>query len=145
MKLKDLVRFLGADDRNREKIDEASALRRRLSYLRVPDAEVAKAAEYLSLAAGDYVAACTDRKLYDPRANDALADALAVLDGFLRELDETATEKRFDLPDANPFPAARQRTLAALAEDARTVKEAAFQISGGLSAADSMDIREELK
>jgi len=48
------------------------------------------------------------------------------------------------LPDADPFADARERTLAALRDRASIIEHATLNLSGGLSSADRMEIKESL-
>jgi hypothetical protein len=145
MKLRDLLDLRSSGDRNREKIDEAVEMRKRLSFLRIADTEVAEAVSYFSLVAGEYVEGCRAAGLYDPVANDAFRDSLEVVTAYLREIDRESTEKRFEAGDEKPEAGFGARVVLALRENARIVKERLATISGELSPADTLDIREELK
>jgi hypothetical protein len=145
MKLRDLLDLRSSGDRNREKIDEAAEMRKRLSFLRIADAGVAEAVSYFSLVAGEYIEGCRAAGLYDPVANDAFRDSLEVVTAYLRELDRESTEKRFNDKAEKPEAGFGARVVLALKENARIVRERLATISGELSPADTLDIREELK
>jgi hypothetical protein len=85
------------------------------------------------------------RKKPQPRGRRRIADALDLVNLYLKELDEAATEKRYGLQDADPFTDAKGRVLAALARDADLVREERIKIDGGLPPAKRMEIREELE
>lgn len=103
---------------------EAGALGDRLARLRLPDPEIAAARDLLVLEAGRLAGAvATSSKapseagpLVDPRAPALLEEALELIQAWLQEADESSVERRFDAPDAHPFPEAKKRTLAALAD-----------------------------
>ncbi|MCK7486174.1 MAG: hypothetical protein MZU97_11970 [Bacillus subtilis] len=80
-----------------------------------------------------------------PRRTPRPRTSWQALTAFLRELDGTAVERRFDLPDADPFPDARARTLAFLKERTTYVRERRLSVDGGLGGATSWHIREELR
>jgi len=119
--------------------------RDRIASLRIPDPEVASAAAAFALAFGEYQGACLREGARDPQADAAAQDVLEALTAFLRELDGTAVERRFDLPDADPFPDAKARTLAFLKERTAYVRERRLSVDGGLGGSDKLAIREELR
>lgn len=126
-------------------IAAAAKDRDRIAALRVRDPEVASASAAFALAFGEYLDACRREGTRDPRADDAAREVLEALTAFLRELDGTATERRFDLPDADPFPEAKARTLAFLKERTAYVRERRLSVDGGLGGSDKLAIREELR
>lgn len=87
-----------------------------LEAVRISDAEVAAARDAVALAAGLYLesASSSPDALRDPAAEAAIAEALDLLRAWLREADESSTERRLGLPDAHPFPEAKARVVAAL-------------------------------
>lgn len=126
-------------------IAAAAKDRDRIAALRVRDPEVASASAAFALAFGEYLDACRREGTRDPRADDAAREVLEALTAYLRELDGTATERRFDLPDADPFPEAKARTLAFLKERTAYVRERRLSVDGGLGGSDKLAIREELR
>ncbi|HOX12041.1 MAG TPA: hypothetical protein P5313_16310 [Spirochaetia bacterium] len=126
-------------------IAAAAKDRDRIAALRIRDAEVASASAAFALAFGEYLDACRREGTRDPQADDAARDVLAALTAYLRELDGTAVERRFDLPDADPFPEAKARTLAFLKERIAYVRERRLSVDGGLGGSDTLAIREELR
>jgi hypothetical protein len=145
MKLRNLIGNWKSAEKNRLKIDEAENARQRLSYLRLKEGPVAEAVRLFSLEGGEYIEECRKQGIYDPAANDAFRETIELVDAYLRETDENATEKRYGLPDDNPFPEAEKRIAAALRENAKLVKDKKMEISGGVTPADRVAIREELK
>ncbi len=126
-------------------ISSAAKTRDRIAALRIPDPEVSAAAAAFALAFGEYLGACLREGARDPQADSAAQDVLEALTAFLRELDGTAVERRFDLPDADPFPDAKARTLAFLKERTTYVRERRLSVDGGLGGSDKLAIREELR
>ncbi|NLJ45983.1 MAG: hypothetical protein GX430_05425 [Treponema sp.] len=126
-------------------IAAASKDRDRIAALRIRDPNLASAAAAFALAFGDYLDACRREGTRDPRADDAAREVLEALTVYLRELDGTAVERRFDLDDADPFPDAEARTLAYLKERTAYVRERRLAIDGGLGGGDKLAIREELR
>jgi len=122
----------------------AKAGRDRLASLRVPDPAVKALLELAAMRGSSYLAACEATHSRDPRAEDALSDCVSIADLYLKELDGASTERRFGLPDADPFADARERTLAALRDRIAILEHATFALSGGLSSADRMEIKESL-
>lgn len=126
-------------------LDAAARLGERIAALRLPDPEVKTATDGFVFAFGDCLAACRREATRDPRADAAAEDVLAALAAFLKELDGTALERRFDLPDGDPFPEARSKTLAFLKERTAYVRERRLAVEGGLGGGDRLSIREELR
>jgi hypothetical protein len=106
---------------------------------------VADALQLVLFASGEYLEACVREKRHDPLAADALSEAIELLDIYLKEEDEEATERRFGLKDADSFADAESRIVAALSEKAALLRERRIQIDGGLSAADRMAVKEDLR
>jgi len=122
----------------------AKASRDRLASLRIPDPAVKALLELASVRGSSYLSACEAARSRDPRAEEALAECVSLADLYLKELDGASTEKRYGLPDADPFADARERTLAALRDRASIIEHATLNLSGGLSSADRMEIKESL-
>ncbi len=127
------------------KLAQVSTRRKILSMLRIGDAEVASAVQLISLAADEYLEACSREKNNDPYSDAAIDDAADLLGIYFKELDEASREKRFGLPDADPFADSRDRVVLALREKAAILREGRMKVEGGLPAAASMAIREELR
>ena len=133
----------------REKADarlaEAGAARKRLATMRIADPAVAQARDLLVLEAGRLVEDCGRAHTYDPEAVQAVIDGPELVDAWLKEADESSTERRFGLPDANPFPEAARRTAEALAAKAAIVSAGRAAAVGQIRGADRIAIEEELK
>ncbi len=138
VKEQDYLRFLKVSER----IQEASDIRDKVSFIRIADAELAESVQYFLLVSGQYLDSCRKEHLYDPVANDALSSVLSLIQGFLSESDETSVEKRFKLPDDNPVPDVESRTISAIREAAAVIKERRIAIDGGMN--DILSAREEL-
>jgi hypothetical protein len=123
----------------------AKAARTRLAALRIASPEIAAARDLVALEAGSFVEACARAASYDPEGVAAIEDSLALVDAWLKEADATAIERRFDLPDADPFPEAARRTVAALKDKAATLAAARARLSGEVPPSDRIAIEEELK
>jgi len=126
-------------------IEEAEGFLSRLKVLRLPDPEAGKALAFLIQSAGEYVASCRASGSRSPAADARIAAAIDVVALYLKELDDASTEKRFGQADANPFEGAKSRVLEALAESARFIRDERVKLDGGLTPADRMAIKEELK
>lgn len=128
----------------RPRLDSARDARNRLASLRIPDPEIKALLELVATRGSTYLAACESVRSRNPLAEDALAESVSIADLYLRELDGAATEKRYGLADADPFADAKARTKAALLAQAAIIEKAALDLSGGLSPADRMEVKESL-
>lgn len=126
-------------------IAAAAKDRDRIAALRIRDPALAAASAAFALVFGEYLDACRREGTRDPRADYAAREVLEALTVYLRELDGTAIERRFDLADADPFPEAKARTLAFLKERTDYVRERRLSVDGGLGGSDKLAIREELR
>ena len=140
VKEQDYLHFLKVS----EKIQEASDVRDRISFLRISDTEVAQAVQYFLLVSGQYLDTCRRERTYDPVAHEAMNGVLTVLQALLNEYDEASTEKRFNLPDENPFPDAKARCISAIRDASAVIKERRISIGGGMTGDDVLSSREEL-
>jgi hypothetical protein len=127
------------------RIAAAKAARSRLAALRIASPEIAAARDLVALEAGSFVESCSRAASYDPLGVAAIEDSLALVDAWLKEADATAIERRFDLPDADPFPEAAKRTVAALKDKAAALAAARARVSGEAPPSDRIAIEEELK
>lgn len=128
----------------RESVEAAAKAKETLARMRLPDPDVAKAVEYLALCAGEYVEAALKAKSHSPEADARIADGLDIVNLYLKELDESSTERRYGLADADPFADAKDRVRAALAENAKLIREERLALEGGLPPESLMRIKEEL-
>jgi hypothetical protein len=135
----------GNERKAQERVAAAKAARARLAALRIARPEVAAARDLVVLEAGSFVEACSRARSWDPEGVAAIEESLADVDAWLKEADATAVERRFDLPDADPFPAAAERTAAALRGKAAAVAAARSRVSGEIPGSDRIAIEEELK
>ena len=132
-------------ERAAARLAEAAAARKRLATMRIADPAVAQARDLLVLAAGRLVEDCGRAHTYDAEAVQAVIDGPDLVDAWLKEADESSIERRFGLPDANPFPEAARRTAEALAAKAALVSAHRASAVGEISGADRIAIEEELK
>jgi hypothetical protein len=123
----------------------AAEARRRLAALRLTEPEVAAARDLLVLEAGRFVEDCRRAGTYDPEGVEAVVDAPALVDAYLKEVDESSVERRFGLADEHPFPEAAKRTAEALRAKAALVSERRASATGEIPGADRIAIEEELK
>jgi hypothetical protein len=128
----------------REAIEAAAKARETLARLRLPDPDMAKTVEYLALAAGEYVEAALKAKSHSPEADARIADSLDIVNLYLKELDEAATERRYGLADADPFANAKERVSAALTENSSLIRKERIALEGGLPPESLMRVKEEL-
>ncbi len=128
-----------------ERLAQAADARKRLAALRLPPGEVATARDLLVLEAGRFVEDCGRAKTWDPEGVAAIIDSLALVDGWLKEADESSVERRFATPDANPFPDAARRTAQALRDKASVVTARRAAATGEMPGTDRIAIEEELK
>lgn len=126
------------------RLSEAADARKRLAALRLAEPRVASARDLLVLEAGSFVEDCARAGSYDPEGVAAVVDSLALVDAWLKEADESSIERRFDLPDANPFPEAAERTARVLREKAALVASRRAAVTGEIPVADRIAIEEEL-
>ena len=105
----------------------------------------AAARDLVVLEAGRYVESASATGLRDPHAAAALEESIALVDAWLREADETASERRFGGGDAHPFPEAAARVAAALRDKAAALVRARDAVSAGPAGADRLAAEEELK
>jgi hypothetical protein len=132
-------------EKSRARLAEAADARKRLAAIRIAQPEVAAARDLLVLEAGSFVEGCGRAGTYDPEGVAAIVDSLALVDAWLKEADESSIERRFDLPDANPFPEAAERTARALRDKALLVAARRSAAVDEVPGADRIAIQEELK
>ena len=134
-----------AAGRAADRMAAAREARSRLAALRLPGGAVAEARDLVVLEAGRLEESFARSGSYDPEAAQAVIDSLDLADAWMKERDEAATERRFELPDANPFPQAAERTASALKRKAAIISEGRSRATGEVPPADRMAIEEELK
>ncbi len=127
------------------RLSEAASARARLAALRIAEPSVAQARDLVVLEAGRLVEDCRRAGTYDPEAVQAAVDSLGLVDAWLKEADSSAIERRFDLPDADPFPEAAKRTAEALRGKAALIASGRARAVGEPPPSDRMAIEEELK
>jgi hypothetical protein len=133
------------EERAAARLAEAATARKRLAALRIADPAVAQARDLLVLEAGRLVEDCGRAHTYDAEAVQAVIDGPDLVDAWLKEADESSIERRFSLPDANPFPEAARRTAEALTAKATLVSARRAAAVGEIPGAARIAIEEELK
>jgi hypothetical protein len=133
------------DENSARRLAEAGVARKRLAVMRIADPVVAQARDLLVLEAGRLIEDCGKARTYDPEAVQAICDGPGLVDAWLREADERSVERRFALPDANPFPEAARRTAEVLVAKATLIAARRAAAIGEIPAADQLAIEEELK
>jgi len=134
-----------AREKARSRMAKAGEARKRLAALRLPEGPVARARDLLVLEAGRLIETFEGSGAWDPEAAQAVVDSLDLVDAWQREADEAATERRFSLPDRNPFPEAAERTASALRDKAALISSHRAAAAGELPPVDRVAIEEELK
>jgi hypothetical protein len=134
-----------AASRAAARIRAASEARARLAALRLPAGEAAGARDLVVLEAGRLAETFARSGAYDPEAAQAVLDSLELADALMKERDQAATERRYNLPDAEPFPEAERRVAAALRDKAALIASRRASAAGEIPSADIMAIEEELK
>jgi len=127
------------------RLDSARGLRSRLAALRIARPEVAKARDLVVLEAGSFIEECGRAGSYDPAGIAAIEESLELVDAWLKEADASATERRFELPDADPIPDAAGKIAAALRGKAAAIAAGRSRVSGGMLPSDRIAIEEELR
>lgn len=128
-----------------ERMAAAKDARARLAAMRLPEGDVALARDLVVLEAGRLEESFARSGAYDPAAAQAVSDALDLVDAWMKERDEAATERRYNLPDANPFPDAERRTVEALKLKAADIARGRAAATGEIPPADRAAIEEELR
>ena len=129
---------------NKEHLATARARQKRLASLRVPDPAVKALVDLAAMQAGMYLSACDKARQRNPLAEDAIAECLELVDLYLKELDDASTERRYALPDNDPFADAQERVAAALRDKTAVLEKARLDMEGGVHREDRMAIKEQL-
>jgi hypothetical protein len=132
-------------EKARSRLAQADDARKRLVSLRLSEPGLASARDLVVLEAGKLVEDCSRRGVYDPEAVQAVLDSVELVDAYLKEADESSTERRFSMPEAHPFPEAASRAAQALREKATLIAKRREEATGEIPGADRIAIEEELK
>jgi hypothetical protein len=84
----------------REKIAAISAVRERISVLRIGDEGMARAIELFLQESGSYLDKCRELVTYSPLANERIERVRDICQVYLGEKDEEATDRRYGLAEA---------------------------------------------
>lgn len=145
-----------------ETLPDLLAAAKRLAAFRLSDPDLKRLAGRLGMATQEYVAACQKARSIDPVASHAVLESLEILDAWLEDHDSLAKNRHFGplidssvptaatptdaaMIEAEPNETVTQRALGLLAACLDRVEKASLELSGGLSAADKLAIKEELK
>ena len=130
----------------RKKINAISAIRDRISVLRLGNDRVAKAVEYFLLESGSYLEKCRELSSYSPLANERIERTLEICQVFLGELDEGSTGRRFGAArkgDASDDPA--EGFARDIMECAEVIKQRVTEDLLGVSGKERLSIMKELE
>ncbi|MDR1748958.1 MAG: hypothetical protein LBR47_07845 [Spirochaetaceae bacterium] len=128
-------------ERNRERLEEAKQVSRKMGALRISDGDIKKLIIRLTYEADSYIQKVSAEKdaIYDPPTLDALDTAAAAVNSFLKESNAVSVEKHFspgdedtgggDRAPGNTVP--RDQTLRVLEESLRVLKEQNAVLSAG--------------
>jgi hypothetical protein len=128
-----------------ERIGRFRELRERIAYLRIGEEEMRKAVEHFLLVSGEYLDRAAELAVYSPPCNQAIEEVLEIVQIYLKELDESATERRYAVRDPRDFADYQERTLAAVRERARLIKEKAVEFFDELTPEERMRVLEEME
>jgi hypothetical protein len=78
-----------------QKLDDAAKIRKRLSFLRIPDSELKKALEYFLLVSGQALEACRRERKFLPQLKAELDDVLTVCSAYLKTADRKSIQRRY--------------------------------------------------
>lgn len=150
MNFMDLMGSLGArfKDSKQKKLaslrrSEGATLLKKLKYLRINDPEIRGMVQPFLVTGEKYLELAAQADSWDPLAQAALEECWETLKVHLTEADESSQEKRFSLPDQNPFPQARERVLADLDRQLKILQTRTNEYTQG-SGHDTLAAREEL-
>jgi hypothetical protein len=130
----------------REKIEGSTAIRDRISVLRLGDERVAKAVEYFLLESGSYLEKCRELSSYSPLANERIERVLEICQVFLGERDESATGRRYEVPsEGDPKTDPAEGFARDIVACATVIKERATEDLLGVSGKERLAIMKELE
>jgi hypothetical protein len=135
------------EDRKKQllaKIAHFAGVRERISVLRLGDDRMAKAVEYFLLESGAYLEKCRELSLISPLADERIERVLDICQVFLGERDESATGRRYQLPEG-----AQQDPAESLSRDiidcANLIKARTTEDLLGISGEERLAIMKELE
>ena len=135
------------EDRKKQtlaKIAHFAGIRERVSVLRLGDERMARAVEYFLLESGAYLEKCRELTLISPLADERIERVLDICQVFLGERDESATGRRYHLPEG-----AQQDPAESLARDiidcANLIKARTTEDLLGISGEERLAIMKELE
>jgi hypothetical protein len=134
------------EDQNKEinnKIKHYEEIRNKISFLRIKDADFNKVIQLFLLNSGKYIDECKKKILYSPEANQKIEDVLEICQIYLEELDDSSTNKRYDL-DNDEFTNYKEETIKSIKNAAIFINEKMETDLGGLVNEDKLKIMDEL-
>jgi hypothetical protein len=127
------------------RVERFRELRERIGRLRIGDPEMRQAIEYFLLVSGEYLEGCAELVTYSPECNRRIEEVQEVVQIYLKELDESSTERRFQVRDPHDFADYRERTISGIKERALFIKQKALEAFDRLSPEEQLRILEELE
>jgi hypothetical protein len=127
----------------RAKIDAVSAVRERISVLRLGDERISRAVELFLLESGTYLEKCREISTYSPLANERIQRVLDICQVYLGEKDESATARRYQAgtPAGDPAEGLAQD----IKECAEVIRARITEDLLGTSGRDRLSIMKELE
>lgn len=127
------------------RLETAAGKARRLGRMRLPDPEMKRLAELVSIRAATYYAECLKQKTYDPAANNAIEECVQISDAWLGHRDQLAGARHFEGLEQGDTEAISERSRSLLQDRLKIIEAATLELSGGLTSADVLSIKEELE
>ncbi|WP_460050517.1 hypothetical protein [Spirochaeta dissipatitropha] len=142
--------MIGERDRQRwqqeaDRLESATGKARRLGRMRLPDPEMKRLAELTSIRAAAYYAECLRKKTYDPAANNAIEESVEIADAWLGHRDQLAGARHFEGLEQSDTESITERSRSLLQDRIKIIEAATLELSGGLTSADVLSIKEELE
>jgi hypothetical protein len=136
-----------AEERNektQKRIQDAAETRDKIAFLRIGDQEVRKSIEYLLLVSGEYIQKCRELGRFSPAANERIQQVLEVCQIYLKDLDESSTEKRYKIEEDPNIEDSRDRTIRLIRECAIDIKKRSIDDFTDITLEEKMEIMEEM-
>jgi len=128
----------------RQKIQSADETRDRIAYLRIGDEGVRKALEYFLVVSGEYLQKCRELSQFSPAANEKISQVLEICQIYLKDLDESSTEKRYEIEEDPNIENSADRTARLIREYALEIKKRSIDDFPDITLEEKMEILEEM-
>jgi hypothetical protein len=129
----------------REKIARFSALRERISVLRLGNDRMSRAVELFLQECGSYLDKCRELDAYSPLANERIQRVLEICQVFLGEADESATGHRYGLPGRGQNEAPAESFARDIMDCATAIRQHTTEDLLGISGEERLSIMKELE